>query len=147
VRGTGAGVGAGAGGQRTAGARKGRIVGVEAGLGVRVRAGPKKKVGAKHEILALRTVLLRGSRSKDRPRLSGRETGWSLGRCVILLDVVLYLVVLIGGARNCRQQTAEELARRESELKEKALRNKVVRTRKRTSSNPPAESFGARSST
>lgn len=41
----------------------------------------------------------------------------------------------------------EELARRESELKEKALRNKVVRTRKRTLSNPPAESSGGRSST
>jgi len=39
----------------------------------------------------------------------------------------------------------EELFRRESELKEKALRNKVVRTRKRTSSN--AESSGARGST
>jgi hypothetical protein len=35
----------------------------------------------------------------------------------------------------------EDLSRRESELKEKALRNKVVRTRRRTTSNPP-ESFG-----
>lgn len=87
VRGTGAGVEAGAGARRMAGARKGHIVGVEAGLGVRVRAGPKKKVGAKHEVLALRTVLLRGSRLKDRPRLSGREIGWSLGRYVILLYV------------------------------------------------------------
>lgn len=34
----------------------------------------------------------------------------------------------------------EELARRESELKEKALRNKVVRTRKRTTSNPDSSS-------
>ncbi|KAI0302421.1 hypothetical protein B0F90DRAFT_1714636 [Multifurca ochricompacta] len=34
----------------------------------------------------------------------------------------------------------EELSRRESELKERALRNKVVRTRKRTTSNPPTES-------
>jgi len=42
-------------------------------------------------------------------------------------------------------QSHEELFRRESELKEKALRNKVVRTRKRTSSNPPAESSGAKS--
>lgn len=41
----------------------------------------------------------------------------------------------------------EELLRRESELKEKALRNKVVRTRKRTLSNPPAESSGERSFT
>jgi hypothetical protein len=40
----------------------------------------------------------------------------------------------------------EELVRRENELKEKALRNKVVRTRKRTLSNPPAESSGRRSS-
>ena len=39
----------------------------------------------------------------------------------------------------------EELLRRESELKEKALRNKVVRTRKRTLSNPPSESYGERS--
>ena len=37
-------------------------------------------------------------------------------------------------------QDPEVLARRESELKEKALRNKVVRTRKRTSSNPPESS-------
>jgi hypothetical protein len=36
----------------------------------------------------------------------------------------------------------EDLSRRESELKEKALRNKVVRTRRRTTSNPPAESSG-----
>ncbi|KAN0125559.1 hypothetical protein V8E52_000766 [Russula decolorans] len=41
----------------------------------------------------------------------------------------------------------EELLRRESELKEKALRNKVVRTRKRTLSNPPAEFPGKRSFT
>lgn len=41
----------------------------------------------------------------------------------------------------------EELARRESELKEKALRNKVVRTRKRGSSNAAAESSGERSFT
>ena len=41
----------------------------------------------------------------------------------------------------------EELLRRESELKEKALRNKVVRTRKRTLSNPPAEFPGERSFT
>ncbi|KAI9465339.1 hypothetical protein BJY52DRAFT_1183912 [Lactarius psammicola] len=34
----------------------------------------------------------------------------------------------------------DELARRESELKEKALRNKVVRTRKRTTSNPDSSS-------
>jgi hypothetical protein len=33
-------------------------------------------------------------------------------------------------------QDPEVLARRESELKERALRNKVVRTRKRTTSNP-----------
>jgi hypothetical protein len=44
-------------------------------------------------------------------------------------------------------QDPEELLRRESELKEKALRNKVVRTRKRTLSNPPAESYGERSFT
>jgi hypothetical protein len=87
ARGTVAGVGAGAGAQRMVGAQKGHIVGVEAGQGVRVRAGPKKKVGAKHEILALRTVLLQGSRLKGRPRLSGRETGWNLERCVILLDL------------------------------------------------------------
>ncbi|KAI0002131.1 hypothetical protein BJV74DRAFT_876601 [Russula compacta] len=43
----------------------------------------------------------------------------------------------------------EELSRRESELKERALRNKVVRTRKRTISNPPApaESSSMRGST
>ena len=41
----------------------------------------------------------------------------------------------------------EVLSRRESELKERALRNKVVRTRKRTLSNPPAESSGERSFT
>ena len=41
-------------------------------------------------------------------------------------------------------QGYEELSRRESELKERALRNKVVRTRKRTSSNPPAESSGVK---
>lgn len=35
---------------------------------------------------------------------------------------------------------ADELARRESELKEKALRNKVVRTRKASSSAPQSES-------
>ena len=43
-------------------------------------------------------------------------------------------------------QGPEELARRESELKEQALRNKVVRTRKRTSSDPPAESSGVKGS-
>ena len=86
VRGIGAGVGAGAGAQRMVGARKGDLVGVEAELGVRVRAGPKK-VGANHEVLTLRAALLRGSRSRDRQRLSDRETGWSLGRCVILLNV------------------------------------------------------------
>ncbi|KAH8994515.1 hypothetical protein EDB92DRAFT_1943829 [Lactarius akahatsu] len=37
-------------------------------------------------------------------------------------------------------QDSDELARRESELKEKALRNKVVRTRKRTTSNPDSSS-------
>jgi len=48
VRETGrsAGAGAGAGTQRTAGMRKGRLVGVEAGPGARVHMGPKKKVGA-----------------------------------------------------------------------------------------------------
>jgi hypothetical protein len=144
VRGTGAGVGAGAGGQqRTVGARKGDLVGVPAGLGVRVRAGPKK-VGAKHEILALRTVLFRGSRSKDRLRQSGRETKWSLGRCVILLDVCCIWCTDDMLPQNA-DLSPEELARRESELKEKALRNKVVRTRKRTLSNPPAESSGTRS--
>ena len=75
VRGTGARVEAGVGAQRMVGARKGHLVGVGAGLGVRVLAGANKKVGAKHEILALQTVLHRGSRSRDRPRLSGRETG------------------------------------------------------------------------
>ena len=75
VRGTGARVEAGVGAQRMVGARKGHLVGVGAGLGVRVLAGANKKVGAKHEILALQTVLHQGSRSRDRPRLSGRETG------------------------------------------------------------------------
>jgi hypothetical protein len=70
-----------------AGARKGCLVGVEAGPGVRVRAGRKKKVGAKHEMLALRTVQLLGSGSKARPRLSDRETRWSRGRCVISFDL------------------------------------------------------------
>ncbi|KAH9956277.1 hypothetical protein BC827DRAFT_1139736, partial [Russula dissimulans] len=41
----------------------------------------------------------------------------------------------------------EDLSRRESELKEKALRNKVVRTRKRTASDPLTESYGTRDST
>jgi hypothetical protein len=71
-----------------AGARKGCPVGVKAGPGVRVRAGPKKKVGAKHEMLALRTVQLLGSGSKVRPKLSGRETKWSLGRTVISLGIL-----------------------------------------------------------
>jgi len=49
-------------------------------------------------------------------------------------------------ARECslevpQDRDDEDLSRRESELKEKALRNKVVRTRRRTTSNPP-ESFG-----
>jgi hypothetical protein len=49
-------------------------------------------------------------------------------------------------ARGCslevqQDRDDEDLSRRESELKEKALRNKVVRTRRRTTSNPP-ESFG-----
>lgn len=83
VRETGVGVGAGAGMQRMAGARKGCLVGVEAGPGVQVRAGPKKKVGAEHEMLALRTVQLLGSGSKARPRLSGRETGWNLRRTLM----------------------------------------------------------------
>jgi hypothetical protein len=62
VRETGAGVkaGAGAGMQRMTGARKGRLVGARAGPGVRVRAGPKEKVGAKHEMSALRTVQILG---------------------------------------------------------------------------------------
>jgi hypothetical protein len=89
VRETGgsAGAGAGAGTQRTAGMQKGRLVGVEAGPGARVRTGPKKKVGANHKVLALQTVQLLGSGSKARPRQSGRETRWSLGRCVTLFDV------------------------------------------------------------
>jgi hypothetical protein len=37
-------------------------------------------------------------------------------------------------------QDPEELAHRESDLKEKALRNKVVRSRKRTTSNPDSSS-------
>ena len=80
--------------QKMAGARKGRLVGAEAGPGVRVRAGPKKKVEAKHEMLALRTVQPLGSRSKARPRLSGRETGWNLGRCVISFDVLISCVLI-----------------------------------------------------
>jgi PWI domain len=85
----GAGVKAGVGArmQRMAGVPKGRLVGAEAGPGVRARAGPKTKVGAKHEMLALRTVQPLGSGSKARPRLSGRETKWSLGRCVVSFDV------------------------------------------------------------
>ena len=86
ARGTGARVEVGVGAQRMAGAPKGRLVGVEAGQEARVRAGPYKKVGAKHEILALRTVLLQGSRSRDRPRPSGRETRWSLRTCVVFLN-------------------------------------------------------------
>jgi len=90
VRETGAGVEAGAGMQRMAGVRKGRLVGVKAGPGVRVRAGPKKKVGAKHEMLALRAVQLLGSGSKARPRLSGRETRWGLGRTLMSLWILKF---------------------------------------------------------
>jgi hypothetical protein len=46
------------------------------------------------------------------------------------------------GSQNAdASQDPDELARRESELKEKALRNKVVRTRKRTTSNPDSSSM------
>ena len=50
VRGTGARAEAGVGARRTVGARKGHLVEVGAGLGVRALAGANKKVGAKHEI-------------------------------------------------------------------------------------------------
>ena len=63
---------------------------------------------------------------------------------------VLYLGCSLEGVHDIVPQNAEgsqgrpeDLSRRESELKEKALRNKVVRTRKRTTSNPPTESSGA----
>ena len=49
ARGTGASVEAEAGAQRTEGTRKGHLVGVEAGLGVRAPAFPAEKVGAKRE--------------------------------------------------------------------------------------------------
>jgi len=49
ARGTGASVGAEAGAQRTEGTRKGHLVGVEAGPGVRAPAFPAEKVGAKKE--------------------------------------------------------------------------------------------------
>lgn len=61
---------------------------------------------------------------------------------------VLYLGCSLEGVHDIVPQNTEgsqgreDLSRRESELKEKALRNKVVRTRKRTTSNPPAESSG-----
>jgi hypothetical protein len=47
VRGTGASVEAEAGAQKMEGTRKGHVVGVKAGLGVRVRVRPAEKVGAK----------------------------------------------------------------------------------------------------
>jgi len=50
VRGSGASVGAEAGALKMEGTRKGHLAGVEAGLGVRVRARPAEKVGAKEEI-------------------------------------------------------------------------------------------------
>jgi hypothetical protein len=50
VRGTGASVGAEAGALKMEGTRKGHLAGVEVGLGVRVRARPAEKVGAKEEI-------------------------------------------------------------------------------------------------
>jgi len=65
-----------AGAQRMVGMLKGRLVGVEAGLGARAPATPTEKLRAKVEIPALRVALCPGSRSRDRPRLSGRKTRW-----------------------------------------------------------------------
>jgi hypothetical protein len=139
----------GAGAQRMVGTLKGHLVGVEAELGARAPATPTEKLRVKVEIPAPRTALCPGSRSRDRPRLSGRKTRWRPTRCVPIYSTFVVPGVLIGGARYHMSQNTElsreELFRRESELKEKALRNKVVRTRKRTSSN--AESSGARGST
>ncbi len=49
-------------------------------------------------------------------------------------------LLILGAVLQNADVSPDELARRESELKEKALRNKVVRTRKRTTSNPDSSS-------
>jgi hypothetical protein len=81
--GTDASVEAAAGVQRMGGARKGCLVGAEAGLeaGAQVCTGDMGKVRAKDEIRPPQVALCQESRSRDRHRSRGRDTRSRLVRC------------------------------------------------------------------
>jgi hypothetical protein len=69
--------------QKKGEAQKSCLVGAEAGLGVQVHMGGTAKVRAKDEIRAPQMDLRRGSRSRDRRRLSAREIRRGRARCVV----------------------------------------------------------------